>query len=107
MGVLEPVKHVPMQMNEAQLAPGQLITHYAPYCDTYLVLFERNSDEQVEFQDEVEMPELVRKRIGETVLIDFGNVLEAYRPFCLKCLSLSEKQWMSTGSSVEEMWQKR
>ena len=45
----------------------------------------------MEFQDEVEMPELVRKRIGETVLIDFGNVLEAYRPFCLKCLSLSEK----------------
>ena len=35
--VNEPVKHVPMAMKEAQVAPGQLITHYAPYCDTYLV----------------------------------------------------------------------
>ena len=37
MGITEPVKHVPMAMKEAQVAPGQLITHYAPYCDTYLV----------------------------------------------------------------------
>ena len=37
MTVNEPVKHVPMAMKEAQVAPGQLITHYAPYCDTYLV----------------------------------------------------------------------
>ena len=51
----------------------------------------------MEFQDEAEMPEIVRKRIGETVLIDFGNVLEAYRPFCLKCLSMSEKYWIVGG----------
>ena len=35
--VWEPVKHVAMEMKEAQVAPGQLITHYAPYCDTFLV----------------------------------------------------------------------
>ena len=37
MGITEPVKHVPMAMKEAQVAPGQLITHYARYCDAYLV----------------------------------------------------------------------
>ena len=37
MSVSEPIKHVAMNMNEAQVAPGQLITHYAPRCDAFLV----------------------------------------------------------------------
>lgn len=80
MDISEPVKHVPMQMKEAQVAPGQLITHYAPYCDTYLV----------EMKENVELPSLVRERIHNTVLLDFHNLLQAYKPYCLKCLSLSE-----------------
>ena len=39
MSVSEPVKHVAMKMEEAQVAPGQLITHYAPRCDAFLVPF--------------------------------------------------------------------
>lgn len=37
MQISEPVKHVAMKMEEAQVAPGQLITHYAPGCDAFLV----------------------------------------------------------------------
>lgn len=37
MQISEPVKHVAMKMEEAQVAPGQLITHYAPRCDAFLV----------------------------------------------------------------------
>ena len=80
MEISEPVKHVPMQMKEAQVAPGQLITHYAPYCDTYLV----------EIKENAEMPSFVKDRIHQTVLLDFNNILSSYKPYCLKCLQLSE-----------------
>lgn len=80
MEISEPVKHVPMQMKEAQVAPGQLITHYAPYCDTFLV----------EMKDAIELPAILRERIHQTVLLDFNNLLSAYKPYCLKCIHLSE-----------------
>ena len=80
MEISEPVKHVPMQMKEAQVAPGQLITHYAPYCDTYLV----------QLKDCAELPEFVKSQIQHTVLLDFNNILRAYSPYCLKTINLSE-----------------
>ena len=79
--ITEPVKHVPMQMKEAQVAPGQLITHYAPYCDTFLV----------DLKEDAELPVILRERIHQTVLLDFNNLLSAYKPYCLKCLNLSER----------------
>ena len=81
MQITEPVKHVPMQMKEAQVAPGQLITHYAPYCDTFLV----------DLKEGVELPAMIKERIHQTVLLDFNNMLRAYKPYCLKCLNLSER----------------
>ncbi|OAO13524.1 translation factor (SUA5) [Blastocystis sp. ATCC 50177/Nand II] len=88
MGITEPVKHVPMAMKEAQVAPGQLITHYAPYCDTYLV----------QLKEGTPMPSLVQDRIKSTVVIDFNHLLDAYKPFCLRCLELSQ-----TGDVQEAM----
>ncbi|CBK21291.2 uncharacterized protein [Blastocystis hominis] len=79
--VWEPVKHVAMEMKEAQVAPGQLITHYAPYCDTFLA----------EVDPKAMMPQIVRERIESTVVLDFAGMLEGYRERCLKFLSLSEK----------------
>ena len=82
MEISEPVKHVPMQMKEAQVAPGQLITHYAPYCDTFLV----------QLKDTADLPEIVKANIKNTVILDFDNILHAYSPYCLKTINLSESQ---------------
>lgn len=37
------------------------------------------------------MPSLVQDRIQSTVVIDFNHLLDAYKPFCLRCLELSQK----------------
>ena len=44
------------------------------------------------------MPSLVQDRIKSTVVIDFNHLLDAYKPFCLRCLELSQ-----TGDVQEAM----
>ncbi|KAK8826391.1 hypothetical protein WA538_001528, partial [Blastocystis sp. DL] len=88
MQISEPVKHVAMKMEEAQVAPGQLITHYAPRCDAFLV----------QLQDKAPIPSIVRERIASTVVLDFNHILEAYKPFALQYMTLSD-----SGSVAEAM----
>ena len=90
MSVSEPVKHVAMKMEEAQVAPGQLITHYAPRCDAFLVQSLFGLYMQVQLRDDVSLPSILRECIHQTVLLDFNGILEAYRPYCLHYLSISE-----------------
>ena len=49
------------------------------------------------------MPAIVRERIAQTVVLDFGGMLEGYRERCLKYLSLSEKWEWRDRCIVEEM----
>ncbi|KAK8804027.1 hypothetical protein WA171_000120 [Blastocystis sp. BT1] len=88
MSVSEPVKHVAMKMEEAQVAPGQLITHYAPRCDAFLV----------QLHDDVPLPSILREHIHHAALLDFHGILEAYKPYCFQYMSISE-----TGNVAEAM----
>lgn len=58
-------KEVQMQTKEAQQAPGQLITHYAPDVDTYL--YQSNAPEKLDTSDD--------ENVCHWVLIDFHGKL--------------------------------
>lgn len=57
----------------------------------------------MEIDAKAKLPEIVRERIGNTVILDFGGVLEGYRAHCLKFLTLSEKWGWRERCIVEVM----
>eukprot|EP01080_Neovahlkampfia_damariscottae_P001085 gene1085-10604_t len=73
-------KKVKNNTKVGQPAPGQMITHYAPDITTFLV---KNISEDHDFVKNLDLK--------TTVIIDFENMLEKTKEYCLKYFNLSQK----------------
>jgi len=84
--------------NEADVAPGQMIKHYAPDLPTYIITTtndNNNNNNNIltimknEYNNEQDTQEPIN--ISDSFIIDYGNRLGKYKNICKKYLDLSEK----------------
>lgn len=81
--------------NEAAVAPGQMIKHYAPDLPTYVITNDnnnKNSDIFTVLKNEYNEHDTHKPvNINDAFVIDYGNRLGKYKMRCKKYMDLSEK----------------
>jgi len=89
--ILKVMKEKTQEINENSEAPGQLLKHYSPLCDTFLLEIEKNLGENEEIEKDCGKNEEIKLNLKESVLIDFGNTFSFLKDQVLNYCCLSEK----------------